>query len=239
MDNLNENEVLLLGTSQKGDVSLDTDVEIIDIEDDTEEVLINGRTRRIVRRKPREQRVRIERGANRRRTQVLERIGQLKDETKTALLEGKKQISDKILYSKVALAEMKDGHLIVTDGGTSTGVRNLSNGKYSNDFLLQAIQLVYDETATNGEYTADLPKEIVNGELSVTNNGKTFIEDLPIMHMATLNGYPIDKHFNIYKLNNPKWFNANTDIQINLSMVSALTTGFVKVLLIGTEVRSY
>ncbi|MBN2664510.1 MAG: hypothetical protein JXR68_12740 [Bacteroidales bacterium] len=234
MENLNENEIVLLGLNN-ADVNTDEDVIIVE-DTEVEEAVINGVKRKIVR-KPKDNKVKIEMGANNKRTQVLERIGQLSKEKQNGLIKGQFQISDKVLYSLMTLSEMKDGALIKTDGGTSKGVRNISNGKYSHDFLLQAIQLVYDETDANGTFDADLPPEILNGEIAILSNGKTLIEDLPVISFASVNGYPIDKKFNEYRLDNPKWFKADTDIKANLSLSAALTDGHVKILLIGSEIR--
>jgi len=236
MPDLNENEMVLLGTSTNADVNEDLEIEIIE-DDELEEITVNGVRKRIFRRKPRNKRVKIEQGANKRRLQVLERVGQLKAETKTQLFDGKMQLSDKTLYSVMAMSDLKDGKLIKSDAGYAVGERNLSQGKYAHDFLLQEIVVLYDDTSKTGTFDLDLPVAIANGELSILNNTRHQIDSMPVASIGSTNGYPIDKRFNSYKLDNPKWFKANTDIQANLSLSEALTDGFVKILLIGTEIR--
>lgn len=178
-------------------------------------------------------------GASKHRMQVLERVHTLDEKKQKELVKGSAQISDKVIYSTIAMSDIVGNHLIATDKGVSIGERNTSNGKYQFPFLLQSIELMYDANALNGTFDDDLPKEILNGELSIHNNSKVLIGNLPISSLASVNGYPVDKRFNVYELDNPKWFKENTDIQATLDLFGTLTTGYVKILFKGTEVRPY
>ncbi|MBN2664791.1 MAG: hypothetical protein JXR68_14170 [Bacteroidales bacterium] len=241
MNDLSVNEKVLLGIDSNNEVpELNFDIDSEDelsavarqIKRFNEAVTTKGKKVRVSKNV-----VKKEIGASKRRMQVLERVSSLPANHSKNLVEGKEQISDKVLFSTTLMSSIVGNQLISTDGGEAVGVRNFSNGKYKHPFLLQAIQILFDDTSVEGTFDDDLPVQILNGNITIQNNAKTLIEKLPVSALATVNGYPLDKPFNTYELDNPKWFEANTDVQAILNLSSALTDGAIRINFIGTEVR--
>jgi len=180
----------------------------------------------------------LETGASKDRMQVLERIHQLPKEIQDQLMDGRMQISDKVLYSAISTGDVDGGKLVKTDKGTKVGQTNISQGKYGYHFLLLGVQILFDSSAIDGLFQEDLPKEIFNGNLNISANNKSLF-DIPVRRIATVNGYPVDREFNTLMLNNPKWFEASTDIQAVLEAVGTLPAGFISISFIGAEIRPY
>lgn len=241
---LSVQERVLLGLDNE-----DTEINEFDVNED--EIELSGRTARNFARISKAMKkkgnkrtisrnaVKKEIGASKKRMQVLERVHTLPENWQKDLINGVAQLSDKVLYSGVKVASITGNKLITTDGGEATGIRNFSNGKYKYPFLLQGIQLLFDDKDLLGTYDKDLPAEIANGVFTIINDAKTLIGEMPVLTLTSVNGYSVDEKFNYFELENPKWIAANTDVQAALDFAAEFTTGYLKILFYGTEVRPH
>ncbi len=155
-------------------------------------------------------------GSSPKRQNAIHKIANLPKKTRRAIVKGKKQLSDKILFS-VEIAG-NSSKLVRTDNGTSEGVTNISNGKNDNNFLLQEIKISYEPSiGTNApkksNWDAKLPPEITNGNLTISVDSKIILSEL---ELNVLPNYGNEQRaLNTFVLDNSKWFYAKKDIQSN------------------------
>ncbi len=214
--------------------------ELEDSEDD--DIQDIGRARRIYKKRGSKRPTRKEKkrivdhsGSSKLRKDVISKISLLPKKTQKAIFARDKQISDKTLYSVVSAAD--SDKLIRTDAGTSEGKTNIDNGKYSNDFVVQKLQILYEPTNDylNSKWNAELPAQITNGNLSITCDSKTILSELPLVGLP--NYGDDNREYNTFVLDNSKWFFANKDITAYLKKIATIP-GYIRINFIGQEIRT-
>ena len=245
-EGLTTGEQVLLGLN-----NTEIDIDDFDFDDETSDEELSALDRRLNRylhfrnKKGKKMRlskkeVKRETGASKSRLQVLDRVQTLPKSEQKALMNHRKQIVDKSIYSVVDVGLVD--RLIPGDGGKSVGERSFSNGKYDHWFLIQGIQILYEPSNIPAAYLTSLwntalPGEIINGELSLKVDSKTIQDDYPLISVP--NYVETKRELNTIKLKNPKWLAPGKTIEASLKLSATLTDGFVKIVFIGHEIRPY
>ncbi len=179
--------------------------------------------------------------ASRFRRQALERINKMSKTVQQKLMTGTAQMSDMVYYS---CAEVSGGSCDLIDEAVNRkrGVTNLDAGKIDKDkeFVLSALQLVYDSGSQDGAYADPIPASIINGEWELQLEGKKVFDNMPVSVFTNgVNGYDVNKPYGLYILNNPKHIKPQTTIEFEVKDANGTAKGFLKVYLIGTSVKPY
>lgn len=182
-------------------------------------------------------------GASPERLQVIDRLPQLAkvDEQEVrALLDGKKQLVNTVLYSTEHTLGGSTVNLIKSDGQQAHGTRSFAAQVHTEHFLIQKFALLYSSagTITGGNFLQALPADIVCADLKITIDSNVLFNYLPISSFYS-SAANIDGHINRFKLDTPKWLFKNKKIEAAIEAAGTTTTGFVKILFFGQEIRPF
>ena len=179
-------------------------------------------------------------GASLFRKQMIERIPNLPAAMQKMLKEDRAQISDKEYF---VIREL---------GGTSTdvikknekseaGLRNIDDAELGENqyFLLSAISLQY-RSGASGRFDELFPDFLANAVFTFKIATREIMSKNPVdMFQSPVFGYNTNRDFGVIVLNNPKFIVPKKTIAFDIEDAPAGMSGFVKLKLIGTEVKSY
>ena len=179
-------------------------------------------------------------GANRFRRQMIERIPRLPKAMQKHLKEDRAQISDKEFFVIRELSGTSTD-LIKKNEKSEDGFRNIDDAELSENqyFLLSAIQLQY-RSGNTGRFDELFPDFLANAVFTFKLGTREIMSKNPVdMFQNPVFGYNVNKDLGLLVLNNPKLIVPNKTISFDIEDAGESMSGWVKLKLIGTEVKSY
>jgi len=177
------------------------------------------------------------------RDEAMMRLGMLPPDIRKGLEDKRLQLVDTVYYTRKSGAALTALKLITNADTQLAGTSNLANGMLQKDnyMLLTAIKLVSGTSATgiNDAVYGVGEKGVVNGEIEFKVNGKYLLPNrTPNKIFDTTNMTNVAPGY--YRLANPKWIDAQQQIEANLTFSQALAANtFVGIELIGASVTPY
>lgn len=179
-------------------------------------------------------------GANRFRRQMIERIPRLPKTMQKHLKDDRAQISDKEFFVIRELSGTSTD-LIKKNEKSEDGLRNIDDAELDENqhFLLSAIQLQY-RSGDKGRFDELFPDFLANAVFTFKLGTRELMSKNPVdMFQNPVFGYEINKDLGLLVLNNPKMIAPNKTIAFDIEDAAEGMSGWVKLKLIGTEVKSY
>jgi hypothetical protein len=179
-------------------------------------------------------------GASMFRKQMIERIPNLPPEMQKMLKDDRAQISDKEYFVIRELAGTSTD-IIKKNEKSEAGLRNIDDAELGENqfFLLSAISLQYRSGAT-GRFDELYPDFLANAVFTFKLSTREIMSKNPVdMFQSPVFGYNTNRDFGVIVLNNPKLIVPKKTIAFDIEDAPASMSGFVKLKLIGTEVKSY
>ena len=179
-------------------------------------------------------------GANRFRRQMIERIPRLPKVMQKHLKEDRAQISDKE-YFVIRELSGTSTDIIKKNEKSEDGLRNIDDAELGENqyFLLSAIQLQY-RSGSKGRFDELFPDFLANAVFTLKLGTREIMSKNPVdMFQNPVFGYEVNKDLGLLVLNNPKLIVPNKTISFDIEDAGESMSGWVKLKLIGTEVKSY
>jgi hypothetical protein len=179
-------------------------------------------------------------GASLFRKQMIERIANLPPEMQKMLKEDRAQISDKE-YFVIRELSGTSTDVIKKNEKSEAGLRNIDDAELAENqfFLLSAISLQYRSGAA-GRFDELFPDFLANAVFTFKISTREMMSKNPVdMFQSPVFGYNTHRDFGVIILNNPKLIVPKKTIAFDIEDAPASMSGFVKLKLIGTEVKSY
>ena len=179
-------------------------------------------------------------GANRFRRQMIERIPRLPKVMQKHLRDDRAQISDKEFFVIRELSGTSTD-IIKKNEKSEDGLRNIDDAELSENqhFLLSAIQLQY-RSGNKGRFDELFPEALANAVFTFKLGTRELMSKNPVdMFQNPVFGYEVNKDLGLLILNNPKLIAPNKTIAFDIEDAGESMSGWVKLKLIGTEVKSY
>ncbi len=179
-------------------------------------------------------------GANRFRRQMIERIPLLPKEVQKHLKEDRAQISDKE-YFVIRELSGTSTDIIKKNEKSEDGLRNIDDAELGENqyFLLSALQLQY-RSGSKGRFDELFPDFLANAVFTLKLGTREIMSKNPVdMFQNPVFGYNVHKNLGLLVLNNPKLIVPNKTISFDIEDAGETMSGWVKLKLIGTEVKSY
>lgn len=179
-------------------------------------------------------------GANRFRRQMIERIPNLPKTMQKSLKEDRAQISDKEFFVIRELTGTSTD-LIKKNEKSEDGLRNIDDAELGENqhFLLSAIQLQY-RSGDKGRFDELFPDFLANAVFTFKLGTREIMSKNPVdMFQNPVFGYEVNKDLGLLILNNPKMIAPNKTLAFDIEDAAEQMSGWVKLKLIGTEVKSY
>jgi len=179
-------------------------------------------------------------GASLFRKQMIERIPNLPVNMQKLLKEDRAQISDKEFFVIRELAGTSTD-VIKKNEKSEAGLRNLDDAELAENqyFLLSAISL-QDRSGSSGRFDELFPDFLANAVFTFKLGTREIMSKNPVdMFQSPVFGYNNHKDFGVIILNNPKLIEPKKTIAFDIQDAASSMSGFVKLKLIGTEVKSY
>jgi len=179
-------------------------------------------------------------GANRFRRQMIERIPRLPKTMQKHLKDDRAQISDKEYFIIRELSGTSTD-LIKKNEKSEDGLRNIDDAEIGENqhFLLSAIQLQY-RSGDSGRFDELFPDFLANAVFTLKLGTREMMSKNPVdMFQNPVFGYEVNKDLGLLVLNNPKLISPNKTLAFDIEDAAESMSGFVKLKLIGTEVKAY
>ena len=179
-------------------------------------------------------------GASMFRKQMIERIANLPPEMQKMLKDDRAQISDKE-YFVIRELSGTSTDIIKKNEKSEAGLRNIDDAELGENqfFLLSAISLQYRSGAT-GRFDELFPEFLANAVFTFKLSTREIMSKNPVdMFQSPVFGYNSHRDFGVIVLNNPKLIVPKKTIAFDIEDAPASMSGFLKLKLIGTEVKSY
>ncbi|HBS88096.1 MAG: hypothetical protein A2W91_05525 [Bacteroidetes bacterium GWF2_38_335] len=179
-------------------------------------------------------------GASMFRKQMIERIPQLPATMQKNLKDDRAQISDKE-YFVIRELTGTSTDVIKKNEKSEAGLRNIDDAELGENqfFLLSAICLQY-RSGNTGRFDELFPDFLANAVFTFKLGTREIMSKNPVdMFQSPVFGYNNHKDFGIIVLNNPKLLIPKKTIAFDIEDAPASMSGYVKLKLIGTEVKSY
>ena len=179
-------------------------------------------------------------GANRFRRQMIERIPRLPKTMQKHLKDDRAQISDKE-YFVIRQLTGTSTDLIKKNEKSEDGKRNIDDAELGENqhFLLSAIQLQY-RTGDAGRFDELFPDFLANAVFTLKLGSREIMSKNPVdMFQNPVFGYEVNKDLGLLVLNNPKLIDPNKTLAFDIEDAETTMSGWVKLKLIGTEVKAY
>ena len=179
-------------------------------------------------------------GANRFRRQMIERIPRLPKTMQKYLKDDRAQISDKEYFIIRELSGTSTD-LIKKNEKSEDGLRNIDDAEIGENqhFLLSAIQLQY-RSGDSGRFDELFPDFLANAVFTLKLGTREMMSKNPVdMFQNPVFGYEVNKDLGLLVLNNPKLISPNKTLAFDIEDAAESMSGFVKLKLIGTEVKAY
>jgi hypothetical protein len=156
------------------------------------------------------------------------------------LKEDRAQISDKEYFVLRELAGTSTD-IIKKNEKSEAGLRNIDDAELAENqfFLLSAISLQY-RSGNSGRFDELFPDFLANAVFTFKIATREIMSKNPVdMFQSPVFGYNVNRDFGVIVLNNPKLIVPKKTIAFDIEDAPAGMSGWVKLKLIGTEVKSY
>jgi hypothetical protein len=171
---------------------------------------------------------------------MIERIPRLPKTMQKSLKDDRAQISDKEFFVIRELSGTSTD-LIKKNEKSEDGLRNIDDAELSENqhFLLSAIQLQY-RSGDRGRFDELFPDFLANAVFTFKLGTREIMSKNPVdMFQNPVFGYEVNKDLGLLVLNNPKLIAPNKTLSFDIEDAAESMSGWVKLKLIGTEVKSY
>ena len=179
-------------------------------------------------------------GAGKFRRQMIERIPNLPKTMQKHLKEDRAQISDKEFFVIRELSGTSTD-LIKKNEKSEDGLRNIDDAELGENqfFLLSAISIQY-RSSDSGRFDELFPDFLANSVFTFKLGTREIMSKNPMdMFQNPVFGYNVQKDFGLLVLNNPKLIVPKKTLSFDIEDAFEGMSGWVKLKLIGTEVKSY
>ncbi len=179
-------------------------------------------------------------GAGKFRRQMIERIPNLPKTMQKHLKEDRAQISDKEFFVIRELSGTSTD-LIKKNEKSEDGLRNIDDAELGENqfFLLSAISIQY-RSGDSGRFDELFPDFLANSVFTFKLGTREIMSKNPMdMFQNPVFGYNTQKDFGLLVLNNPKLIVPKKTLSFDIEDAFEGMSGWVKLKLIGTEVKSY
>ncbi len=179
-------------------------------------------------------------GAGKFRRQMIERIPNLPKTMQKHLKEDRAQISDKEFFVIRELSGTSTD-LIKKNEKSEDGLRNIDDAELGENqfFLLSAISIQY-RSGDSGRFDELFPDFLANSVFTFKLGTREIMSKNPMdMFQNPVFGYNVQKDFGLLVLNNPKLIVPKKTLSFDIEDAFEGMSGWVKLKLIGTEVKSY
>ena len=179
-------------------------------------------------------------GASLFRMQMIERIPNLPAKIQKDLKEDRAQISDKEFFIIRELVGTSTD-IIKKNEKSEAGLRNIDDAELGENqyFLLSAISLQY-RSGNSGRFDELFPDFLANAVYTFKLGTREIMSKNPVdKFQSPVLGYSVNLPFGLLILDNPKLIEPKKTLAFDIDDAPAGMSGFVKLKLIGTEVKSY
>ena len=179
-------------------------------------------------------------GAGKFRRQMIERIPNLPKTMQKHLKEDRAQISDKEFFVIRELSGTSTD-IIKKNEKSEDGLRNIDDAELGENqyFLLSAISVQF-RSGDTGRFDEIFPDFLANAVFTFKLGTREIMSKNPMdMFQNPVFGYNTQKDFGLIVLNNPKLIIPKKTLSFDIEDAFEGMSGWVKLKLIGTEVKSY